>query len=103
MSSKKLVLEIADQPWSTALVLVCSECDGGHGVELANRLKDSVKAAGHKKDVRVARVRCLGICPKRGVAVTVTGVDRVTCSHVVHGRDSDAVDALRELILPAES
>lgn len=100
MSPKKPVLELAEQPWSTALVLVCSECDGGHGVELVQKLKDSVKAAGHKKDVRVARVRCLGICPKRGVAVTVTGADRAVCSYVLHGRDSDAVDALCAVIVP---
>ncbi len=99
MSSKNSSLEAAEQPWSTALVLVCSECDGGHGVELAHRLKDSVKAAGHKKDVRVARVRCLGICPKRGVAVTVTGGERTACSYVVQGKDSGAVDALRDAIL----
>jgi len=100
MSSKKYILEPAGQPWSTALVLVCSECDGGHGVELTQKLKDSVKAMGHKKDVRVARVRCLGICPKRGVAVTVTGAERGACSYVVQGRDSDAVAALCETILP---
>lgn len=100
MSLKKSALEAAEQPWSTALVLVCSECDGGHGVELAHRLKDSMKDAGHKKDVRVARVRCLGICPKRGVAVTVTGTDRTACSYVLHGKDSDAVETLRDAILP---
>lgn len=100
MSSKKPVLERAEQPWSTALVLVCSECDGGHGVELAQKLKDNVKAAGHKKDVRVARVRCLGICPKRGVAVTVTGAERAACSFVVQGRSDDAVDALCATVLP---
>lgn len=100
MSPKKSVLELADQPWSTALVLVCSECEGGHGVELVQKLKDSVKAAGHRKDVRVARVRCLGICPKRGVAVTVTGAERTACSYVLHGRDSEAVDALCAMILP---
>lgn len=100
MSSRKSALETAEQPWSTALVLVCSECDGGHGVELTQKLKDSLKAAGHKKDVRVARVRCLGICPKRGVAVTVTGAERAACSYVLHGRDADAVDALCAAILP---
>ncbi len=100
MSSKKSVLEAAEQPWSTALVLVCSECDGGHGVKLAQELKDGVKAAGHKKDVRVARVRCLGICPKRGVAVTVTGADRAARSYVVSGRDHDATAALYSVILP---
>jgi predicted metal-binding protein len=100
MSSKKPVLEAADQPWSTALVLVCSECDGGRGVGLTQALKDSVKAAGHRKDVRVARVRCLGICPKRGVAVTVTGADRAACSYVVNSRDDDVVEALCGAILP---
>lgn len=94
------VLEAADQPWSTALVLVCSECDGGRGVELAGGLKDAMKEAGHKKDVRVARVRCLGICPKKGVAVTVTGADRTTQSVVVQGKQQDAVPALCALILP---
>ena len=100
MSAEKPVLETVEQPWSTALVLVCSECDGGHGVDLAHRLKDAVKAAGHRKDVRVARVRCLGICPKRGVAVTVTGGDRPAQSCVVTGKDQDAVQALAAIILP---
>jgi predicted metal-binding protein len=100
MSSRKSVVEPAEQPWSTALVLVCSECDGGHGVALAQRLKDSMKESGHRKDVRVARVRCLGICPKHGVAVTVTGGDRVACSYVVSGRDTEAVAALGRSIVP---
>lgn len=106
MSHKdRAVLETADQPWSTALALVCSECDGGHGVDLAGRLKDAMKEAGHKKDVRVARVRCLGICPKKGVAVTITAADRAAQSVVVHARDHknwdhDAVPALAALILP---
>lgn len=100
MSSEKPVLETVEQPWSTALVLVCSECDGGHGVDLAHKLKDAVKEAGHKKDVRVARVRCLGLCPKRGVAVTVTGADRLAQSYVVAGKDHNAVQALAAVILP---
>jgi predicted metal-binding protein len=100
MSLRKPSLDAAEQPWSTALVLVCSECDGGHGLDLAQRLKDEMKQAGHKKDVRVARVRCLGICPKRGVAVTVTGGARTACSYVVTGRDRDAVADLAAVILP---
>ncbi|WP_341908718.1 (2Fe-2S) ferredoxin domain-containing protein [Ferrovibrio terrae] len=99
-SSEKSVLQPAEQPWSTALVLVCSECEGGHGVDLAQRLKDAMKAAGHKKDVRVARVRCLGICPKRGVAVTITGAAQPAQSHVVTGKGHDAVAALTALIAP---
>ena len=97
---EKSVLQPVEQPWSMALVLVCSECDGGHGVDLAHRLKDAMKAAGHKKDVRVARVRCLGICPKRGVAVTITGTAQPAQSHVVIGKGHDAVTALTALIAP---
>jgi hypothetical protein len=97
---EKPVLEPVDQPWSTALVLVCSECEGGHGVELTHKLKDAVKESGHKKDVRVARVRCLGICPKKGVAVTITGAGRAPQSCVVTGKDHAAVPALLAAILP---
>jgi predicted metal-binding protein len=100
MSAEKPVLETVEQPWSTALVLVCSECDGGRGIELAHRMKDAMKAAGHKKDVRVARVRCLGICPKRGVAVTIAGPARQTQSVVITGKDHAAVEALGAVILP---
>ncbi|MFN4275910.1 MAG: hypothetical protein ACK4FJ_06385 [Ferrovibrio sp.] len=90
----KPVIEPVEPDWSTALVLICSECDGGRGVDLAGELKDAVKAAGHRKDVRVARVRCLGICPKHGIAVTVTAPGRPAQSFIVTGRDRDAVPAL---------
>ena len=93
------VLEAAETPWSTALVLVCSECDGGRGAELTQALKDEMKARDHKKDVRVARVRCLGICPKRGVAVTVAGETRRTESYVVNAKDKAAVPALCAAVL----
>lgn len=93
------VLETVEAPWSTALVLVCSECDGGRGVELAQALKDEIKSQGHKKEIRVARVRCLGICPKRGVAVTIAGESRATESYVVAPKDKAAVPALCAAIL----
>ena len=97
------VLETVDPDWSTALVLVCSECDGGRGVDLAGDLKDAMKAAGHRKDVRVARVRCLGICPKAGIAVTVTAPARPAQSCVVAGRDKAAIPALCALALSRAS
>lgn len=97
--SVKPVIEPVEPDWSTALVLICSECDGGRGVDLAGDLKDAVKAAGHKKDVRVARVRCLGICPKHGVAVTVTAPDHPAQSCIVTGKNGDAAPALCALAL----
>jgi hypothetical protein len=102
---EKPVLESVAAPWSRALVLVCSECDGGRGVELAQHLKDEIRArieaaGGHRKDVRVARVRCLGICPpKHGVAVTVTGPAQAAASYVATGKDRAAVPALCAAIL----
>lgn len=98
----KPAVETVEAPWSTALVLVCSECDGGRGIELAQHLKDEIKQRGHKKDVRVARVRCLGICPpKHGVAVTVTGAARPAESYVATGRDRTTVPQLCAVILAA--
>lgn len=99
----KPVIEPVEPDWSTALVLVCSECDGGRGVGLAGELKDVVKAAGHRRDVRVARVRCLGICPKHGVAVTVTAPARPAQSCVVSAKDESAVPALCALALRGPS
>ncbi len=97
--SAKPAIEPVEPDWSTALVLLCSECDGGRGVDLAAELKDAMKAAGHRKDVRVARVRCLGICPKNGVAVTVTAPDRIAQSYVITGKDKVALPALQALAL----
>lgn len=103
-AAEKAVVETVEAPWSTALVLVCSECDGGRGVDLAQALKDEIKqkiesAGGHKKEIRVARVRCLGICPKRGVAVTIASETRTAESYVVAPRDKAAVPALCATIL----
>ena len=91
-------LSPVEPDWQDGLVLVCSECDGGRGADLAADLKHALKAAGHKKEVRVARVRCLGICPKHGVAATVTGPDRAARSYVVNARDKAAVPALRQAL-----
>ncbi|MFC3675485.1 hypothetical protein [Ferrovibrio xuzhouensis] len=99
-SRKSPPLQPVEPDWQQGLVLVCSECDGGRGIGLASDLKQALKDAGHKKDVRVARVRCLGLCPKHGVAATVTGPDRVAQSYVVEAKDKAAVAALQDAVLP---
>lgn len=88
--------------WATALVLVCSECEGGNGIDLAADLKQAVKEHGHKKDVRLARCRCLGICPKRGVAVTIAGPQRQTRSYVASPRAKTTISLLIAAILKHE-
>ncbi len=50
------------------LVAVCAKCDGDTKAVRA-ALKSSCKRAG--KRVRVVKVSCLDICPKRAVAVAV--------------------------------
>ncbi len=65
-------------PWDE-VILVCRKCsrklDGGFGAEgrqkLAKALKDELKLAGRRRQVRVTEVGCLSLCPKR--AVTVVG------------------------------
>lgn len=55
--------------------MVCGKCSrklhGGFGKKgkhgLAEVLKDALKAAGRRREVRVVEVGCLGLCPKRAV------------------------------------
>lgn len=63
-------------PWGS-VVLVCRKCsrklDGGFGKKgkhaLADALEDALDDAGRGRDVLVVETDCLGICPKRAVAV----------------------------------
>ena len=55
--------------------MVCAKCSrklhGGFGKKgkhgLAEVLKDALKAAGRRREVRVIEVGCLGLCPNRAV------------------------------------
>ncbi len=66
-------------PWRD-LVLLCSKCsrklDGGFGNkgkhDLKDVLKDALKAAGRRRELRVVEVDCLGLCPKRAVTAIST-------------------------------
>lgn len=61
-------------PW-TQVVLVCRKCgkklDGGFGGKrkdsLKSHLRQALRQAGRRRDVRVLETACFGICPKRGV------------------------------------
>ena len=71
-------IERIDAPWQ-GTVLVCGKCSrklaGGFGRKGRDKLKsvlrDALKAAGRRRELRVIEVPCLGLCPKR--AVTVIG------------------------------
>jgi len=63
-----------EAPWRE-VAMVCGKCSrklhGGFGKKgkhgLAEVLKDALKAAGRRREVRVVEVGCLGLCPKRAV------------------------------------
>jgi predicted metal-binding protein len=65
----------------TGAVLVCGKCSkklgGGFGPKGGERLAKALRrepgfGKGRKDDVGVLEVRCLGLCPKKGVAVVDT-------------------------------
>ncbi len=57
--------------------MICGKCSrklkGGFGKKgkhnLADVLKDALKEAGRRRELRVVEVSCLGLCPKRAVTV----------------------------------
>jgi predicted metal-binding protein len=61
-------------PWRT-VILVCRKCGkrqhGGFGPkrrdDLRSELRQALRDAGRRRDVRVFEAGCFGICPKRGV------------------------------------
>ena len=71
-----------DEIWTTKapwreVAMVCGKCSrklrGGFGKKgrhgLADALRDELKAAGRRREVRVVEVGCLKLCPKRAVTV----------------------------------
>ena len=70
-------------PWK-GVVLVCRKCSrklkGGFGrkgkQDLARGLRETLKATGRRRVLRVLEVDCLGLCPKRAVTL-VAGSGRV--------------------------
>ena len=63
-------------------------------------LKDALKAAGRRREVRVVEVGCLGLCPKR--AVTAASSARPGQVLTVPG-GADPVQVLARLSPPAAS
>jgi len=67
-------------PW-TNVILLCRKCSGkmkgGYGPErrqgLREVLRSALKAQGQGRRVRLVEVPCLGLCPKKAVAVVNAG------------------------------
>ncbi len=84
-----------DNPWSKALVTVCTKCgksisskdleDPGNVAEnLKMYLKKSFKDSGDSKKIRVVTSSCLDICVDDYQAVTIAKTDGKTESWILH-------------------
>jgi predicted metal-binding protein len=89
-------------PWREVIIL-CRKCgkklDGGFGRKrketLKTTLRQALREAGRRRDVRIMETSCMGICPKQGVtALNATYPGTV---HVVPA-GSNGEDALRTLL-----
>jgi predicted metal-binding protein len=77
--------------------------DGGYGPQgkdtLRSILREAIREAGHRRDVRVVDARCLGICPRK--AVTVINASNPGMVFIVPAGMSSA-RALKLVIGPAD-
>ena len=83
-------------PWRD-VILVCRKCGkklrGGFGAKRKDDLKavlrQALREAGRRHDVRVIETGCLGVCPKRGV--TALNASHPSAIHVIPaGMDGEA-------------
>ncbi len=101
------MIPTTEAPWRE-IAMVCGKCSrklhGGFGKKnkhgLAEVLKDALKAAGRRREVRVVEVGCLGLCPKRAV----TAVSSARPGQVLAvPAGADPVQVLARLSPPAAS
>ena len=96
-------MRIEKAPWG-GVALVCKKCskklDGGfghkHREDLRDVLRDTLKATGRRRDLRIIEVGCLGLCPKQ--AVTVIGPNR-TGEVIAVPKGTDPAEILAVLTL----
>jgi predicted metal-binding protein len=100
--SKTDSIKTLPAPWRE-IVLACRKCskklDGGFGPDgdenLGPALKQSLREAGRRREVRVIETKCLGLCPKGAVTVVRSGqpgvllavpagTDAADLLHVIH-------------------
>ncbi len=90
--------------WRTIL-LVCRKCGkklkGGFGPkqrdDLKSLLRQTLRAQGHRRDVRVIETGCLGVCPKKGV--TALNASHPASLHIIPA-GTDAAAAVETLLHP---
>ncbi len=83
-------------PWRD-IIIVCRKCGkklkGGFGDKrkdtLKTHLRQALRDAGRRRDVRVIETSCLGICPKHGVTALNAGHPQ-TIHIIPAGTDAEA-------------
>jgi predicted metal-binding protein len=70
---RPISIETVTTAW-TDIILVCRTCgESGFGErrhdDLAEALKQALRARGQRRQVGIAEVECLGVCPKHAVTV----------------------------------
>ncbi len=86
--SERTASLIRETPWREVIIL-CRKCDrkldGGFGAKrrdsLRKVLREALRDAGRRGQVRVMETSCLGICPKRGV--TALNATRPGTVHII--------------------
>jgi predicted metal-binding protein len=89
-------------PWRT-IVILCRKCgkklDGGFGHKqkesLRTVLRQTLREAGRRRDVRICETSCLGLCPKGGV--TALNATRPGTIHVIQA-GAEGSDAMQTLL-----
>jgi predicted metal-binding protein len=89
-------------PWRNVVVL-CRKCgkklDGGFGRKrkesLKTVLRQTLRTAGRRRDIRILETSCMGLCPKGGV--TALNATHPGTIHVI-SVGSEPTDALQTLL-----
>lgn len=109
--SRRIPVEIGSRVASwRELIVVCRKCGGrlkggGFGEngsdDLRSALRDGLREAGRKRDVRLVETGCLGICPK-GAVVAIRGSEPGRILIVPQGQPAASVLETLGVILPKD-
>jgi len=78
--------------WQT-VVLVCGRCRRRNDGEVDLKTREVVRAMSRglgSRSVRVVKSGCLGLCPKRAIAIGLAGAGPARAAVVRNGADVDA-------------
>ncbi len=97
--SAKSDVVIARPKWSAA-ILICGKClKGVDGKAMRRDLKAAAK--GRTGKVRIVRTSCLGLCPKRAVAMA--SADSLARRELVVLREGGSAEAALDRLLPPDA